>query len=63
MPRMYCSLEAYFTTLSPHWLVVPTFVARCLHAYNDASDPSSERWNYVAKKVPELCFNGDFHAI
>ena len=47
----------------PLWLVVPTFVARCLHAYNDARDPSSERWKYVGEKDQEFCLNGDFHAI
>ena len=44
-------------------LVVPTCTARCLHARNDARDPSSERWNYVGERVPEFCLNGDFHAI
>jgi len=64
MPRMYCSLKAYCTTLSPpSVLVVPTFAARCLHAYNNARDPSSERWNYVGKRVPEFWLNDDFHAI
>ena len=61
--RMYCSLKAYCTTLSPLGLVVPTFSARCLHARNNARDPSSERWNCVGEKVPEFCLNGDFHAI
>jgi len=42
---------------SPLWLVVPTFATRCLHAYNNARDPSSERWNYVGEKVPEFCLN------
>jgi len=41
---------------------IPTSAARCLHACNDARDPSSERWNYVGKKVPEFCLNDDFHA-
>ena len=27
---------------SPLWLVIPTFAIRCLHACNDARDPSSE---------------------
>ena len=66
--RVYCHghtaglrliLQPYF----PLRLVVPTFAARCLHAYNDARDPSSETWNYVGEKVPEFCLNGDFHAI
>jgi hypothetical protein len=29
----------------PLLLDVPTFVARCLHVPNNASAPSSERWN------------------
>ena len=29
----------------PPPLDVPTFVARCLYVRNDATDPSSERWN------------------
>ena len=61
---MYCSLQAYYKTLSPLcFLVVPTFAARCLHARNDARDHSSERWIYVGERVPEFCLNGDFHAI
>jgi len=54
---MYCSLEAYCTPYSPLWFRVPTFAARYLHAYNDARDPSSERWNYVGEKVQEFCLN------
>ena len=46
--------------LIPPVLVVPTFAARCLHAYNDVRDPSSERWNYVGERVPEFCLNGNF---
>ena len=51
MPRMYRSLKAYCTTLSPTPLLldVPTSAARCLHARNDARDPSSERWNFVGE--------------
>ena len=30
----------------PPRLDVPTLRLRCLHARNDAKDPSSERWNY-----------------
>ena len=65
MPRMYCSLKAYCTTLShpPFVLVVRTLAARCLHARNDARDPGSERWNYVGERVPEFCLSDDFHAI
>ena len=51
MPRMYCSLKAYCTTLSPPFLDVPTSAARYLHARNDARDPSSERWNFVGENV------------
>jgi len=29
----------------PPPLDVPTFIARCLHVYNNARDPSSDRWN------------------
>jgi hypothetical protein len=55
MPRMYRSLKAYCTTLSPpHVLDVPTSAARCLHARNDARDPSSERWKYVGENVPVI---------
>jgi len=36
----------------PHlYLDVPTSTARCLHAHNDVTDSSSERWNYVGEKV------------
>jgi hypothetical protein len=47
----------------PSVLVIPTLASRCLHARNDARDPSSERWNYVGEKVKEFCLNDDFHAI
>ena len=47
----------------PSVLVIPTFAARCLHARNDARDPSSERWNYVGDRVPEFCLNDEFHVI
>jgi hypothetical protein len=30
-------------------LDVPTFAARCLHVLNNASAPSSERWNWARK--------------
>ena len=36
------------------FLDVPTSAARCLHVRNDARDPSSERWNCVAEKVPVI---------
>jgi len=32
-----------------HYLVVPTFVARCLYVFKEASDPSGKRWNYLSK--------------
>ena len=38
----------------PLFLDVPTSAAGCLHARNDARDPSSERWNYVGEKVPVI---------
>ena len=53
MPRMYRSLKAYCTTLSPV-LDVPTSAARCLHACNDVRDPSSETWNCVGENVPVI---------
>jgi len=59
----YCSLKAYCRPYSPSVLDVPTFAARCLHARNDARDPSSERCNYVGERVHEFCLNDDFHAI
>jgi len=33
------------------FLVIPTFVARCLHACKDARDPSGKRWNYLSKSL------------
>jgi hypothetical protein len=39
----------------PPRLDVPTFAARCLHVRNDASDPSSEGWNYGRES-----FSGNF---
>jgi hypothetical protein len=44
------------------FLVFPTLTARCLHARNDARDPSNERLNYVGERFPEFSLNGDFHA-
>ena len=51
MPRIYCSLKAYCTTLSPPVLDVPTSAARCLHARNDTRDPSSKRWKCAGENV------------
>jgi hypothetical protein len=48
MPRMYRGLKAYCTTLSP------PHPARCHHACNDMSDPSSERWNRVGENGPVI---------
>jgi len=48
------AFKAYCTTLFPLFLDVPTFTTRCLHACNDARDPSSERWNCMGKKVPVI---------
>ena len=45
---------------SPVWLVITTFTARCLHACNNARDPSRERWNYVSEKLPEFCLNATY---
>jgi len=33
------------------FLVVPTFVARRLHSWKDARDPSSESWNYFSRRL------------
>ena len=38
----------------PLFLGVPTSAARCLHARNDARDPSSERWNCVGENYPVI---------
>jgi hypothetical protein len=38
----------------PLFLDVPTSAARCLHARNDARDPSSERWNCVGENYPVI---------
>jgi len=33
------------------YLVVPNFVARCLHVSKDARDPSGDRWNYLSRRL------------
>jgi len=33
------------------FLVVPTFVARRLHSFKDARDPSGETWNYLSRRL------------
>ena len=38
----------------PTPLDVPTFAARCLYVRNDATDPSSERWNYGREICPVI---------
>ena len=38
----------------PPVLDVLTSASRCLHARNDARDPSSERWNSVGENIPVL---------
>ena len=38
----------------PPPLDVPTFAARCLYVCNDATDPSSERWNCGRKIFPVI---------
>ena len=40
--------------LSPTFLSVPTFAARCLHVRNDGRDPSSERWNCGRERFPVI---------
>jgi len=49
MLRMYRSL--FVLPYSPLFFDVPTSTASCLHARNDARDPSSERWNLVGENV------------
>jgi hypothetical protein len=51
-------------------LDVPTFAARCLHVPNNASAPSSERWNCVrewpgnfAEMTPFLRHLGIFYML
>jgi hypothetical protein len=34
-----------------NFLVIPTFVARCLYVCKDARDPSGKRWNYLSKSL------------
>ena len=36
------------------FLDVPTSDARCLHARNDAREPSSERWKCMGENVPVI---------
>jgi hypothetical protein len=38
----------------PLYLDVPTLAARCLHVPNNASAPSSERWNYRARNGRQI---------
>ena len=38
----------------PPPLDIPTFAARCLYVRNDASDPSSERWNCGRERCPVI---------
>jgi len=33
------------------FLVVPTFVARRLHLYKDARDPSGKSWKYLSRRM------------
>jgi hypothetical protein len=40
---------AYRLIAQPEILDVPTCTTRCPARHNDASDPSSERWNYWAR--------------
>jgi len=37
--------------LQGNFLVVPTFVARCLYVCKDARDPSCKRWNRLSKSL------------
>jgi len=54
MPRMYRSLKAYCTTLSPSVLDVPTSAATCFHARKDARDPSSEKSKCLGENFPVI---------
>ena len=47
-------LRLIVLSFPPLFLDVPTSTSRCLHARNDARDPSSERWNCVDEKVPVI---------
>ena len=40
--------------LSPAFLNVPTFAARCLYVRNEARDPNSERWNCRREICPAI---------
>ena len=40
--------------IPPLFLDVPTSAARCLHARNDARDPSSEMWKCVGENYPVI---------
>jgi len=33
------------------FLVVPTFVTRCLPIWKAGRDPSGERWNYLSRRL------------
>ena len=56
MALVHCILGKFLGVVChcfPRVLDVPTFAARCLHVGNDARDPSSERYNYVRKRLSD----------
>ena len=34
-----------------NFLVVPTFIAKCLYVCRDARDPSCKSWNYCSRSL------------
>jgi len=58
MALAYCILGKFLGVVChylPPPLDVPTFVARCLHVYNDARDPNNERWNREREMLSGNC--------
>ena len=51
---MYCSLKAYYTTLSPPLFKRSHFCRQVPARPDDARDPSSERWNCVGQNYPVI---------
>jgi hypothetical protein len=45
------------------FLVVPTFIARCLYVHKEARNPSSEIWNCEQEDWPIIFRHQDFYAI
>jgi len=59
MAPIHCNLGKFLGVVChcfPPCLDVPTFAARCLHAFNDARDPSSERRNYGREMSGNLAY-------